>query len=243
MGLVGSVLVPYAPSREAQPLGEVFERSVASDNGGKACREHGRDCPALPGGPAAGLVRLERSFDAPAGSGHADQNGKRHEGGCVAAVEGQLFRCGGGVGSTATDARCPRCWGRCRSGPLGPVVEAVVARGFGREPHLGRDAGGAALRVAGPRFRQIQRPVDERVPCRSDVRQIHRDLRVSSRSGRRLNIYRPDHWLRETVRSGDDCPRCRHVEASGLQEVSVVALTVTTAANGAGRRTTSTATG
>ncbi len=57
-------------------------------------------------------------------------------------------------------------------------------RGLGRERDFGRDLRArATLRVAGPPGGQVQRPVDERVPGRGGVRQIHRDLRVLDPAG------------------------------------------------------------
>jgi hypothetical protein len=41
----------------------------------------------------------------------------------------------------------------------------------------------AAVAVAGPGFRQVQGPVDKRVPRPGGIRQIHRDLRVLDPAG------------------------------------------------------------
>ncbi len=53
-------------------------------------------------------------------------------------------------------------------------------RWFGREtPLVGGDSGiGAAFMVVGPAARKVQSPVDQRVPTRGRIRQIHRHLGV-----------------------------------------------------------------
>jgi hypothetical protein len=58
-------------------------------------------------------------------------------------------------------------------------------RRFGREfsTVIGYSGGGAAVRVLGPGLGQIQRPVDQGVPARRGVGQIHRHLRVLDPTG------------------------------------------------------------
>jgi hypothetical protein len=66
------------------------------------------------------------------------------------------------------------------SGGHSAVDQCCRQRWFGREtPLVGGDSGvGAAIMVVGPAARKVQSPVDQRVPTRGRIRQIHRHLGV-----------------------------------------------------------------
>jgi len=66
----------------------------------------------------------------------------------------------------------------------GRVDHALGQCGFRGEPDVGGDtARRAGARVVGPGFRQVQGPVDQRVPPRRGVGQIHRELGVLDAAG------------------------------------------------------------